>query len=285
MEIRIKTAEEFWRDKVSIEISGTAAEVQTVGQQITRGRTAGYWAEACERAEAEVRELKEARAGDAGTIEALREQVADLGQQLLTAQQAREIETQRAKEYDRDRHTEQERANRMTSTAETRRQRVIELEAELERYRKAHVCTVECTENAHTAFQGRTLVTELETALADAQTRIGELDGQLRRALAEQARRFTVDQVEDAKAGAREDARAEMYRETVSPLNERIEGAERDLAALADLLGKVNGLALGNEVRKALEYMPAEPGTHAHAISVALRGIRDVLGAWTPRSF
>lgn len=39
------------------------------------------------------------------------------------------------------------------------------LEAELERYRKAHVCTVECKPNQHTAFQGRQMVAALERKL------------------------------------------------------------------------------------------------------------------------
>jgi chromosome segregation ATPase len=213
MEITIKTAEEFWRDKVSIQISGTADEVQTVGQHLVRGRQAGYWADACERAEARVRELEERNS--------------DLAGQLATAQEAREIETKRAeglaltvRGYDQDRHTERDRADRAQA-------RVAELEASLARYVKGHVCTERCTKDAHVAFEGRSLVADLETALADAQTRIGELDGQLRRALAEKERRFTTAQVEDAKAGAKEDARAAMQREIVNPLQSKVDDITR----------------------------------------------------------
>jgi chromosome segregation ATPase len=208
MEIRIKTAEEFWRDKVSIEISGTAAEVQTVGQQITRGRTAGYWATAAERAERRVRELEEERAADAGTIEGLRDRLADVEATLLTAHQAREIETRRAQEYDRDRHTERDRADRA--------------EADLKRLR------------------------------------------------AEMERRFTLGQVEDAKAGAREDARAEIEREKVQPL-------ELEVAALADLLGKVNGLMLGSEIRQALDGFSIAPVGY-DILATAVRKVRELLG-------
>lgn len=198
MEVVIKTADEFWRDKVSIQISGTADEVQTVGQHLVRGRQAGYWADACEKAEGEVRKLLERNS--------------DLAGQLATAQEAREIETKRAeglaltvKGYDIDRHTERDRADKAQA-------RVAELEKELARYVRAHVCTERCTKDAHVAFEGRSLVAELETELADAQTRIGELDGQLRRALAEKERRFTEAEVDAAKEGAREDARAECTR-------------------------------------------------------------------------
>ena len=279
MEITIKTAEEFWRDKVSIQISGTAAEVQTVGQRLVRGREPGYWADACEKAERgllasqrEVHELKEARAGDAGTIEALRERIADLEadrgrerqrraadlalveQQRNTAQEAREIETRRAQEYDRDRRTERDRADRNGA-------RVKELETELERYRRSHVCTVECKPNQHTAFQGRELVASLETALADAQTRIGELDGQLRRALAEQGRRFTETEVDRAKEGAREDARAEVASE---------------VHELENKLARIRHAVLGGELARELaEYRTASA---AMLMVEALTEVRRITG-------
>lgn len=195
MEIRIKTAEEFWRDKVSIEISGTAAEVQTVAERV--------WVP--------------------------------------------------------------------TSEIRAMNAKVAELETELERYRRAHVCTVECTENAHTAFQGRTLVTELEQELAAEREVISRLEADLRRAREEMGRRFTTAQVEDAKAGAREDARAEVTREKVQPL-------EQDLTALADLLGKVNGLMLGSEIRQALEGTNGVAPVRAEILATAVRKVRELLG-------
>jgi hypothetical protein len=54
-----------------------------------------------------------------------------------------------------------------TNSREFNRKRVVELEDELERYRRAHVCTSECKPNAHTAFQGRQRITELEAELAE----------------------------------------------------------------------------------------------------------------------
>ncbi len=74
------------------------------------------------------------------------------------------------------------------------RRRVAYLETELERYRKAHVCTDSCKPNAHVAFTGSQIVKELETELAnerqeierlereneDADRRINALTGQVR---------------------------------------------------------------------------------------------------------
>jgi uncharacterized coiled-coil DUF342 family protein len=225
MEIKIRTHDEFQRDHVTIEISGTAEEATVVSGRLARGRQAGYWAEACERAEQEVRELKEARAGDAGTIEGLREQVAELGQQLFTSQQAREIETKRAdglaltvQGYDLDRHTERDRADRAEADLKDLKARTVVAADELARYRRAHVCTDRCTKDAHVAFEGRQLVTELEAELA-------EVSAEVRRLKEELNRRFTTAQVEDAKAGAREDARAECVRQhgVTSPLQRKLD--------------------------------------------------------------
>jgi hypothetical protein len=46
-------------------------------------------------------------------------------------------------------------------------ERITELLLELDSCRKAHVCTVECRPNQHTAFQGRRRITELERQLAE----------------------------------------------------------------------------------------------------------------------
>jgi hypothetical protein len=83
-------------------------------------------------------------------------------------------------------------------------------------------------------------------------------------------RRFTLGQVEDAKAGAREDARAEIEREKVQPL-------ELEVAALADLLGKVNGLMLGSEIRQALDGFSIAPVGY-DILATAVRKVRELLG-------
>jgi hypothetical protein len=56
------------------------------------------------------------------------------------------------------------------------RRRVADLETELERYRKAHVCTDSCKPNAHVAFTGSQIVKELETELANERQEIERLE-------------------------------------------------------------------------------------------------------------
>lgn len=256
MEIRIKTAEEFWRDKVSIEISGTAAEVQTVGQHITRGRTAGYWADACERAEREVRELKDRAAGDAGTIEALRERVADLGQQLLTAHQAREIETRRAQGYDHDRHTERDRADRITREHAQCDNRVKLREADAETWRRQR------DELERELAESRDLVEAKNGVIESLQDNLATSAGEVRRLKEEMERRFTTGQVEDAKAGAREDARAQLQREVIAPLE--------------DKLARIHTAVLGTEL--ARELTTYRDSSAAMLLVEALTEVRRITG-------
>lgn len=207
-------------------------------------------------------EVAEDHSGCNGMIEGLRDRVSDLEQDLATAQRAREIETKRANDaeetlalYDDDRRTERNRADRHAAHVHHLVQRVAELEQELEKYRKAHVCTDRCTANAHVAFEGNALVKLIEQELADART-------ESRRYREEMERRFTTAQVEDAKAGAREDARAEAHRE---------------VEALADQLGKINGAVLGTDVRMALDTSIPYPDRF-ETVARALHKVRTIMG-------
>lgn len=56
---------------------------------------------------------------------------------------------------------------------------ISRLRAELDRERRAHVCTERCTPNAHVAFQGRRRVTELEGIVAEQSGEIGRLRAEL----------------------------------------------------------------------------------------------------------
>jgi hypothetical protein len=90
---------------------------------------------------------------------------------------------------DGDGMTEMRRANdaetrvaELETTENALRNRIInletdraKLEAELERERKAHVCTERCTKNAHVAMEGRQRVTKLEEDLAT-QTKRADLN-------------------------------------------------------------------------------------------------------------
>jgi hypothetical protein len=219
MEIEIRTHDEFQRDRVTIRITSTQGEAEEVSRRLTGGSEHALYSAALD---AE-RELVQAR-----------RQIEELERQLATAQQAREIETRRAQEYDLDRHTERDRADRAQA-------REKELEAQVERFRKAHVCTDRCTDNAHVAFEGNRLVKDLERELEH---------------------RFTVEQVEDAKAGARADERARLDREVIKPLNEK--------------LSRIHAAVLGTEL--AREITTYRDSSAATLLVEALTDVRRITG-------
>lgn len=269
MEIRIRTHDEFHRDHVTIEISGTHEEAVTVAERVAPG----YWATAAERAERQVRELEEKIQSE---IEARDRAIAwaeRMERERNTAQQAREIETKRAGElaekvrlYDVDRKTERDRADRAQAREKGLGQRVAELETSLARYVRAHVCTDRCTKDAHVAFEGNQLVKKLEQELAYEREQGGriesELSGEVRRLKEELNGRFTVEQVADAKDGARADERARLDREVIKPLNTK--------------LTRVHSAVLGTELARELgEYREASAAT---LMVEALSEVRRITG-------
>jgi chromosome segregation ATPase len=159
VEITIKTAEEFWRDKVSIQIDGTTAEVCAVSQRLTQGptdeRVSNYPSEldwAAVRAERD----------------GLKDKVARLERQLATAQETCEIQTKHAQkltrqieEYDRDRHTERDRADR----AQAREKGLSTLVADLEKGLSTLVAEKD-TELRRRASAIKVLESRYETLLA-----------------------------------------------------------------------------------------------------------------------
>jgi DNA repair exonuclease SbcCD ATPase subunit len=51
---------------------------------------------------------------------------------------------------------------------------ISRLKTELDAYRRTHVCTDRCTKNAHVAFTGREMVTNLEERLTQAEASLAE---------------------------------------------------------------------------------------------------------------
>ncbi len=272
MEIRIKTHDEFQQGHVTIEISGTQHEAEIVTDRL---------------------------ANDAGTIEGLRDLVRDLEQELAAAQRAREIETQRANDaeqkvslYDVDRRTEQDRANRAQARERGLGERVAEMKRDLERYRKAHVCTERCTKDAHVAFEGNQLIKELEEGRAadhreivalraardDALAQVVNLDretfrlsreletksAETRSYREEMQRRFTTAQVADAKEGAREDERARLTREELDPLQK--------------ILTSISQAVYGPDQIQALDRLEESEADYVQVLAIAVREVRKILG-------
>ena len=111
MEINIKTHDDFRRDHVVITLAGTSAEVRAVGERMTGGRAEQLYPAA---------EVGALQASEAELVAApLRERVGELEKE--NQRLARQVW-----EFDRDRHTEQRRAD-------TAQRRVAELEDALAR--------------------------------------------------------------------------------------------------------------------------------------------------------
>jgi signal transduction histidine kinase len=70
-------------------------------------------------------------------------------------------------------------------------------------------------------------------------------------------RRFTTAQVEDAKAGAREDERARLAREVIKPLNTR--------------MSQIHAAVLGTELARELEQYRS-----AHAATLLVEALGEV---------
>lgn len=186
MEIRIRTHEELRTDRVTIEITGTGAEVREMAK------------------DGEVDQLRANEEYHLGQIGKLRGRIAELERTLAGAidREAKLDEelTRRAgivkrlenkvEAYDTDRHTERDRADQNKKWAETEAEkaeglssRIAELErtvrmVEIDRDQfkaklmEGHVCTGGCSGNQHVAFVGRKALIELENQVAALTRRI-----------------------------------------------------------------------------------------------------------------
>lgn len=154
--------------------------------------------------------------------------------------------------------------------------RIKELEAEVARYQRCHVCTPECLPNQHTAFQGRKLVEELRTQLTTNQ-QAREIETQRAEQMTENYQRASteIDRLQDTLTAAQQ--RADRQHHRAEALLIRAEIAESDLAtARADAragaervnarlreayttLAKVRSHVLGTELDRELdEFKKAE---------------------------
>lgn len=159
------------------------------------------------------------------------------------------------------------------------RQRITELEEQLDRATKGHVCTEWCTPDKHVAFVGRQRLTEAERQVAELETELSRRAGVIKKlenkveaydeyrqnehdradktmeALTESRawvrhlteelnKRFTFQQVEDAKADARASEGARIRSEIRGLLDHRhVEEArlKPDPEADADFIGSPMG--------------------------------------------
>jgi len=232
MDIRIKTAEEFSSNYVTIEIRATPNEVVKVLSDppaYDPEAAAEVLAENYDRARRKVTQLEadltRIRAAVLGTE--LARELADYRKAsaaMLLVEALTEVrrvigatDSSVSNRLSSRLYTAEEVGDLQASEAELvagpLRRRVAELEYDLERYRRAHVCTVECKPNAHTAFQGRALVAELETELANERQEIERLERTLAesRELVEFKTRV-ADDIDEDREKLHEKAKAERDR-------------------------------------------------------------------------
>lgn len=148
----------------------------------------------------------------AGNYARARQRITELEEQLDRTQDAlikvrgeREQLENKVKGYDLDRHTERDRADQAE-------RRITELEEQLDKATKGHVCTEQCTPDKHVAFIGRHRLTEVELELSERRADVRRLTEELNK-------RFTFQQVEDAKVNARASEGARIRSEIRGLLN------------------------------------------------------------------
>lgn len=146
------------------------------------------------------------------------------------------------------------------------RSRIAELEVELDRYRKAHVCTSRCSMNSHVAFEGNRIVKDLEEVLAQVRSELRETH-RARMAAEDRARRAEAD-----LAAATQEA--SLARRQILDLGEEII-RQRERA------DRVSGAVHGQElVQAALRTdWTSWSEREAAALASAIRAVRDALGS------
>lgn len=270
MEVKIRTADEFRNQYAMIEIKGPEKAIWTITEKLFG-------------------ETPEPKSYDP-------EQAAEVLAENYRRASMRitELEAQ-VGAYDLDRRTERERADRLT--------------AEVESYRKAHVCTAGCKEDAHVAFTGNRMITEMASERDTQRERAQEAEAQLvqarrardehaaeadrmnrermaaqaevRRLTAQLHQRFTPEQVQEAKESARQDARAEADRDWDRVIKER----DRELTKTAEeadryarVVGRISQIVLTAEVRQALDNPSSIAPVRAEELARVVRQVRDIVG-------
>jgi hypothetical protein len=251
MEIEIKTMDDFWDGRVKIEIRATPGEAEVVAERLCEGSECPRMAEARQDLLAQIAELV---------------QSVDARDRLLA--------------------TATKERNEARETVEVQRQRVADLEADLERYQTAHVCTSRCSINSHVAFEGSRIVKDLERELAESRQSTQARDRLLATATEERDRfKAGMETAEVQLKGYDEDRRTE--RDRADENREWAERAELNCARLSAALvaaekrlDRISGAVHNPVLRDAFRttWDRKEP----RAMAEALRQVRDALGSPLP---
>lgn len=208
MEIRIRTHEELRTDRVTIEITGTGAEVREVAKLPSRNLYTDEEVATLQASEAEL---------VAGPLQA---RINELEDKLVEAVNRNHALQRQVHGYDSDRHTERDRADRITrehgqcagilelreKDAETFQRQRNELEARVKdlesKLMKGHVCTAGCTGDQHVAFVGRQALSDLENQVAELTRRIDHMTEVLSADDVQQAQRMDCSRIGQVMAKA-----------------------------------------------------------------------------------
>jgi chromosome segregation ATPase len=172
-------------------------------------------------------------------------------------------------------------------------QRGVELEAELDRYRKAHVCTSRCSENSHVVFEGVRLVKdvkdELDVAVGTLKVREDQvtiLKQELARHQAAEARLTEELAAERKRAdenrewAERAETRLEASELTAKGTRLDLDEAQKGIAELAQVIGAVSGAVHGPPIHRVLRTgWTSWSESDAAALTQAIREVRRAVGS------
>ena len=177
--------------------------------------------------------------------------------------------------------------------------RIADLEAQLRQERNCHVCTASCTPNAHVAFQGRQRVEQLETQLElekdarqgnlewaeRAELRAEEFDQQ-RRTHLERANQLEVSVTELRELLAAKDRVIEgiqddtaIWQERVRNLRQSVESRDGLLATATAHIGDIVNAVYTPEVSRALGKAATQ---NSLAMARAISAVRRSTAPWAP---
>lgn len=166
------------------------------------------------------------------------------------------------------------------------RERVVQLQAEVERLRKGHVCTASCKPNAHVAFTGRQRLEELEQEVSDEALRADQNKDWAERAEARLARdaEVHVRRVADLERDVAYWREAYEGREKArATVDGSLESARRSVEMMAGQIGRVRAQVMGPEIRRVLDGSDAAgiTGQGADLLARRIRNIRDIVASPT----
>jgi hypothetical protein len=164
-------------------------------------------------------------------------------------------------------------------TVEVQRQRVADLEADLERYQTAHVCTSRCSINSHVAFEGSRIVKDLERELAESRQSTQARDRLLAKVTeeGERGRQMIIDLTRDLQEATE---RADENREWAERAELNCARLSAALVAAEKRLDQISGAVHTPAIRDAIRAT-WENQEEPRAMADAIRQVRKIWAGGT----